>query len=87
MDIHLFLLGKHLGVELFHFICSSKRKLSPSPSLSSLVCPQRASSDSGLEPGSECPLAASEPRRDGAFVAAVTNAIVVISRWWRREAN
>lgn len=26
MDIDLFLLGKHLGVELFHFICSSKRK-------------------------------------------------------------
>ena len=59
MDIHLFLLGKHLGVELFHFICSSKRKRSPSPSLSSLVCPQWGSIDSGLEPGSESLLAAS----------------------------
>lgn len=69
MDRHLFLFGKRPGGELFHFICSSKRKLSPSPSLSSLVSPQWGSSDSGLEPGSESPLAASESRRDGASVA------------------
>ena len=86
MDIHLFLLGKHLGVELFHFICSSKRK-QPLPISVISGLPQWGSGDSGLEPGSESPLTGSESRQDGVSVAAVTNTIIVISRWWRREAN
>lgn len=63
------------------------RKLRLSASLLSLVSPRWRSGDSGLWPASVSLLTGSEKRGKGLSAVAVMNAIILISRWWGREAD